>query len=92
MNEMKYPAWQGPYREALQETNEHKLVKLVGKVEDAIFQRLQELAVSGDAEKRAIQAACDDLLRIKTERLGWPSLPGGRREAHREAQADAAPE
>jgi hypothetical protein len=89
VNEMEYPAWERPYREATQETDKHRLLKLVGNAEEAIFQRLQELAVSrgGDAEKRAIQAACDNLLKIKTERLGWPSLPGARREARREARA-----
>jgi len=89
MNEVEYPAWQGPYREATRETDKHRLLKLVGNAEDAIFQRLQQLAVSrgDDEEKRAIQAACDNLVRIKTDRLGWPSLLGARREARREARA-----
>lgn len=90
MDHMRYPAWQKPLREAIQETNQHKLLRLVGEAEAAIFQRLQELARThdGDEESRAIHKACQDLLEIKTERLGWPGVVDERREV----QADAEPE
>jgi hypothetical protein len=90
MKDRKDPAWQELYAGVMQERNEDRLLVRMGEAEHAIFQRLQVLAVSpdGDAEKRDLQAACDDLLRIKTERLGWPSLPGKRPEGQAEDQSE----
>jgi hypothetical protein len=82
VNVMQYPVWQRPYRDAMQETDARRLTDLVTTTEGAIFQRLQELAVipGNDQEKRAIKAACDDLLDLKTRILGWPALMGQQKE------------
>jgi hypothetical protein len=87
---MLYPKWEGTLRQARQETNQHRLLKLVREVELAIFQRVQELPANadGDDERQAILAACGELLRIKTDRLGWPTWMGERREV----REDSAPE
>jgi hypothetical protein len=80
---MLYPAWRGALMQARQETNQQTLLELVSEAELAIYRRLQQLVGSpyGYREKQDLQAACDELLRIRTERLGWPSLPGQRQEA-----------
>ena len=79
---MLYPPWEGPLRQAREETNHKTLLELLSEAELAIYRRLQEIAGTpyGYQEKQALQAACDELLRIRTERLGWPSLPGQRQE------------
>jgi hypothetical protein len=73
---MQYPIWQRAYGEAMQETDPDRLVRLVRTAEEAIMHRLQDLALTpgGEEEKRAIQLACEDLLGVKTGRLGWPAL------------------
>jgi hypothetical protein len=82
IDEMKYSIWQRPYRDATQETDAERVAKFVSEVEGAIFLRLQELVVMpNDEESRAIRAACDELLKIKTQRLGWPSWVDELREA-----------
>jgi hypothetical protein len=87
---MNYAIWQKLYRDAMRENDTDVLTELVSKAEAAMFDRLQELASNpgGEEEKRAIQAACDDLLEIKTARLGWPRL----RDKSREGRAIAEPE
>jgi hypothetical protein len=49
-------------------------VEHVLEAEGAIFVRLQELKSSQDhnRERAEIEEAVSDLLKIKTERLGWP--------------------
>ena len=82
IDEMKYSIWQRPYRDATQETDAERVAKFVSKAEGAIFLRLQELVVMpNDEESRAIRAACDELLKIKTQRLGWPIWVDELREA-----------
>jgi hypothetical protein len=87
---MLYPKWEGPLRQARQETNQYKLLKLIGEAEMAIFQRFQELPANADGheESQAIQAACDELLRLKSERLGWPILTGKCQEVRKGVRAE----
>jgi hypothetical protein len=73
---MRYPAWEGPLTEALAETDIRRLADKVLLAEDAIFRRSRDIAPATDAEdeRQAIQIALRDLLRIKTEKLGWPRI------------------
>jgi hypothetical protein len=73
---MRYPSWEGPLTEALAETDMKRLAEKVSAAEDAIFQRSRDIAPAADAEdeRQAIQIALRDLLRIKTEKLGWPGI------------------
>jgi len=75
---MLYAKWEGPLRQARQETDHQELLRLAGEAELALFQRFQELPVNaaGHQETLAILAACEELLQIKitSEWLGWPGL------------------
>jgi hypothetical protein len=55
----------------------------VQAAETAIFLRLQELRVSPDnqQELEALQKACEELLKIQTQRLKWPSNFAGSSDA-----------
>jgi hypothetical protein len=68
-------SWQQPYLEALNETDEKRLLELVYAAEEAIFRRSLELSGSEDhcEERREIKAACKGLLSIEVNKLGWPS-------------------
>jgi hypothetical protein len=82
---MLYPVWENPLRQARQETNQHKFLKLISEAEMAIFRRYEELPENADGreESLAMMAACDELQKLKCERFGWPSLPDKRREEGR---------
>jgi hypothetical protein len=75
MSEFRYPAWQKPLQEALNEPTLEKLSEKVHAAETAIFLRLQELSVLpvSQGEVDALQKACEELLKIQTQRLQWPS-------------------
>jgi hypothetical protein len=66
--------WREAYRKTRNDQDSTKLVEHVLETEGAIFVRLQELnsAQDHDRERAEIQEAAIDLLKIKTERLGWP--------------------
>jgi hypothetical protein len=68
--------WREAYRKTRNDQDSTKLVEHVLETEGAIFVRLQELNPSQDRdhdrERAEIQEAVIDLLKIKTERLGWP--------------------
>jgi hypothetical protein len=76
---VRYPCWEGPLTEALAETDVNRLSAKVSAAEDAIFRRSRDIAPASDAqdERDAIQVALKDLLRIKTEKLGWPAIESG---------------
>jgi len=61
--------------EVLVETDKEKLAKLVHDTEGAIFLRWRELTGSSDhhEERNEIHRACDALLSIQVNKLGWPS-------------------
>jgi hypothetical protein len=74
MDDLKYPEWQNPFREALLEIDCEKLQSKMMKAEEAIFQRLQQLAgTSGsEAERQAIEDAISALRVLKREKLNYP--------------------
>ena len=74
MDAMRYPEWQGPLQEALLEVDREKLQSKMMKAEEAIFQRMQQLAGSSDseAERLAIADAIASLRVLKTEKLNYP--------------------
>jgi hypothetical protein len=73
-SDLKYPEWQSPFREALIEIDREKLQSKTMKAEEAIFQRLQQLAGTSDseAERQAIEDALASLRVFKRDRLGFP--------------------
>ena len=74
MDNLRYPEWQNTFREALLEIDREKLQSKMMKAEEAIFQRLQQLAgTSGsEAERQAIEDALASLRVLKRDNLGFP--------------------
>ena len=76
MDAMRYPECQAPFQEALLEVDREKLQSKMMKAEEAIFERLQQLAGSSDseaeAERKAIADANAALRALKTEKLNFP--------------------
>jgi hypothetical protein len=66
--------WLDLYKSCLSETNPDKLEKLIYQTEGAIFLRSQELSTEHhlSEEVRALKEAAQKLLKLKTEKLGWP--------------------
>jgi len=60
----------------LKNPNKEKLTELVYAAEEAIFHREQELTGSDDhhAERLELKAACEGLMSIQVNKLGWPSV------------------
>jgi hypothetical protein len=73
--------WKEPYLAALKETDQTRLNDLTYETEGAIFFRLRELEGSADyhEERNELKAACNDLMTIRTNKLGWPPLISGLR-------------
>jgi hypothetical protein len=69
-------SWQELYQAALVESDKKKLNELILAVEEAIFLRAQELSDSkvDDKERSLMAEATQELLIIKTRRLGWPDI------------------
>lgn len=82
---LRFPVWDKPYQEALQEGDAANLAAKVTAAEAAIFQRLQELGNSSDghSETMAIEIALNALLAIKNEKLNWQRLFQGVLTEHR---------
>jgi hypothetical protein len=70
--------WKQSYEAALRNQDTERLTDRIFQAEAAIFQRQQELAGSSDhyEEKKEMEAASEDLLAIKTHKLGWPPVKG----------------
>jgi hypothetical protein len=83
MTEFQNPIWRNLLQEAANETDSGRLNEKVQAAEAAIFLRLQELSVLPDnqQELEALQKACEELLKIQTQRLKWPSNFGGSSDA-----------
>jgi len=83
MTEFQYRAWHNLLEEAVNETNSGRLSEKVQAAETAIFLRLQEISVLPDnqQELEALQKACEELLKIQTQRLKWPSNFAGSSDA-----------
>lgn len=74
VSELKYPAWQIPLHDVMQEFSRDKLPGMIQQVETLIFERLQQLQSSGDgaAERLAISEALELLRTVKHGRLDFP--------------------
>jgi hypothetical protein len=84
MTEMKYPAWQRPYQDALLEVDREKLRTKIDAAETAIFFRMQELAGNSDHhdETLAMHDAQRTLRALQVEKLGYPEFPHEFRDGH----------
>jgi hypothetical protein len=78
VRDFQYRSWQKPLQEAIDETDLEQLPEKLSAAEGAIFVRLPELGVLSDGHKKseAIRHACEELLKIQTQRLKWP-VPNG---------------
>jgi hypothetical protein len=76
MSDTSTISWKEAYEKALRETDKQKLGELVLSAEAAIFRRYQELAPSSNhhEERRSMNAASEQLLSLKVNRLGWPPV------------------
>ena len=72
----KFSSWEELFKSTLIETDLEKLTVLAGATEAAIVRRRRELANIQDSDQERVEmvAAAEDLLRIKTDKLGWPSV------------------
>ncbi len=69
-------AWERLLCEAQTETDLETVAEKAALAEGAMWYRVQELNASSDGhlELEAIQRGYQELLKIRTERLGWPGL------------------
>jgi hypothetical protein len=67
--------WKTLYAKAMQEQDSKRIESILA-AEEAIVRRMQELGKSSedDAERAALNASADDLLKIKTEKTGKPGM------------------
>ncbi len=74
VNDLKYPDWQIPFRDALLEFDKDKLKQRLTDVETAIFNRQQALSGSANSrdERQAIEDALATLRILKRDSLGFP--------------------
>lgn len=68
-------SWKQVYRNVRHEKDVNRLTEAVMAAETAIYERMQELSgLSDHADERAeIEAANKELLKVKTQKLGWPN-------------------
>lgn len=74
-DDLTYPEWQSPLRQALVETDQDKLQGCMLAAETAIFNRQQIIAQEPEqheAERQAIADALDLLRTLKRVALGYP--------------------
>jgi|SRR5580704_14396482 hypothetical protein len=78
-SQFRYPTWQKPLQEVLNQPDLEKLHEKVHAAETAIFLRLQEISLlpGSQDELEALQKACEVLFRIQTQRLKWTTNFGG---------------
>jgi hypothetical protein len=69
-------AWKQHYRSALDELKLAATEENVHLAEEALFVRWQELAGNPNhhSERNEMQRASDELLLVKTQKLGWPGI------------------
>jgi hypothetical protein len=70
------PYWEFLFHDFVMQTDPAKIKARLDPLEAAIHQRMQELASTpdSDTERRAIDAACNKLLEIKTQKIGYPPI------------------
>jgi hypothetical protein len=75
MSDLRYPAWEKPYLEAMLELDPQKLAHRVKAAELAILVRLQKLRTNSDGtlERQAIEGAQNGLLVLKKECARFPT-------------------
>jgi hypothetical protein len=68
--------WKPLYEKTLQETDNVKLAQNVLELEEAMMLRALELGNSPEdfMEIAAMKRTATELLKIKTEKLGWPGI------------------
>ena len=73
--EVAMPDWHTFYEATVDETNPAVFERLVFETEYAILRRLRELSKNPDGplELNEISDAVANILRLKSERLGWPN-------------------
>jgi hypothetical protein len=71
ISDLEFPEWQGPYMEALMETDQGKLVGRIDLAERTIFLRLKEIQSSSKrrSEEQAIEDALRGLIFLRRETL-----------------------
>jgi hypothetical protein len=71
------PYWAFLFADFVMQTEPSKLKARLETLEAAIYERMQELTntPNTDPERRAIDAACNKIIEIKTGRLGFPPVP-----------------
>ena len=76
--DLKYPQWQEPVASAILESNREQLREKVQKAEEAIAQRIEQLASDpgNEHERRALFDGLDLLRSVKKDRLGSPEVKG----------------
>jgi hypothetical protein len=69
---LKYPAWQAPLHELLQESDRKKLAEKLPGIERVIIERLLQLgeAGEGNSEEAALKDAVTTLYEIRRDKLG----------------------
>jgi len=69
--DFKYPQWQEPLVAAIMEFDHEKLRRKIEKAEEAIGQRIQELALtdSNEHERRLLSDGLTVVRRVKRDRL-----------------------
>lgn len=72
--ELKFPEWQGPFREVLLEFDGEKLKEKIHRMETLITERIRQLQEKGNGqvEQRALFDALSMLRTIKRDKLGFP--------------------
>jgi hypothetical protein len=72
--ELKYPEWQAPLQDLILEFDREKALERIQKVENLIFERLQQLPQGSDghSEQEAINDALFIIRNIKRDKLGFP--------------------
>jgi len=76
---LKYPQWQQPLTSVILEFNREQLREKVKRAEEAIAQRIEQLAFDpgNEHERRALFDGLDLLRSVKKDRLGIPDAKGG---------------
>ena len=76
VNEPNPAAWRELHQAVLRESDSNRLHGLILAVEEAMFLSAQQLDASEAhrKERAAIEQAAEELLSIKTEKLGWPAI------------------
>jgi hypothetical protein len=84
VNEPNPAAWRELQQAALRESDSNRLHGLILAVEKAMFLRAQQLDASEAhrKERAAIDQAAEELLSIKTEKLGWPAISQKNSDGH----------